>query len=41
MLTFYKVADIMSLVMNSKSVVKQFNVGEVWYSDVNGKIVKN
>ena len=31
----------MSLVMNSKSVVKQFNVGEVWYSDVNGKIVKN
>jgi len=31
----------MSLVMNSKSVVKQFNVGEVWYSDAKGEIVKN
>lgn len=24
-----------------QSVIKQFNVGEVWYSDSNGEIVKN
>jgi hypothetical protein len=24
-----------------QSVIKQFNVGEVWYSDKNGEIVKN
>lgn len=24
-----------------QSVIKQFNVGEVWYSDPNGEIVKN